>query len=401
MQAAYWAMLGSAVASVFSIAVSQSLLGIAIAAILASGEKPRLPAWWPAVAAFLGLTIVSWLASGDLKAGLPQIRKLYVWASLIVVVTVMRSERDLRKLVLSWWAIGVLAALRGCWQFWQKWNAAQLAGEDFYRSYVGARITGFMSHWMTFSGQMLIVFALAAALLLLAAAPRKLRWGLAAGLSVIAAAILLGMTRGIWIATGAAAVFLLWIWKKWTIPLVPLMALALFVAGPAGVKERMTSLVKPRGQLDSNQHRIVTWRTGVQMVKAHPLLGLGPENVGRKFNDYVPSDIPRPLPEGWYGHLHNIYLHYAAERGIPAMLCLLWAFAWALRDWTRKLKGRPEGRWVLHGGVALVAGILITGLFEHNLGDSEILLMTLAALGAVSGVAKETNVHEPQLDSRP
>jgi hypothetical protein len=83
------------------------------------------------------------------------------------------------------------------------------------------------------------------------------------------------------------------------------------------------------------------------------------------------------------------------------MLCLLWAFAWALRDWTRKLKGRPEGRWVLHGGVALVAGILITGLFEHNLGDSEILLMTLAALGAVSGVAKETNVHEPQLDSRP
>jgi O-antigen ligase len=400
MLAAYWAMLGSAVASVFSIAVSQSLLGISIAAILASGEKPRLPVWWPAVAAFLGLTLISWLASGDLKAGLPQIRKLYVWASLIVVVTVMRSERDIRRLVIAWWAIGVLAALRGCWQFWQKWHTAQLAGDDFYRSYVGARITGFMSHWMTFSGQMLIVFALAGALVLLSATSRRWRMGMAAGLCIIAAAIVLGMTRGIWLATGAVAVYLLWTWKRWTVAIVPLMGLALFVAGPAGVKERMTSLVKPRGQLDSNQHRIVTWRTGMEMVKAHPLLGLGPENVGRKFQQYVPADIPRPLPEGWYGHLHNIYLHYSAERGIPAMLCLLWAFAWALWDWTRKLRGSAEGRWALHGGIALVAGILITGLFEHNLGDSEILLMTLAALGAVSAMAREAHGDEPKLVTR-
>ena len=60
------------------------------------------------------------------------------------------------------------------------------------------------------------------------------------------------------------------------------------------------------------------------MIRAHPWFGLGPEEVKLQFNSYVPPDIPRPLPEGWYGHLHNIYLQYAAERGIPTMLLMLW-----------------------------------------------------------------------------
>jgi len=33
-------------------------------------------------------------------------------------------------------------------------------------------------------------------------------------------------------------------------------------------------------------------------------------------DDCVPADVRRPLPDGWYGHLHNIYLQFAAERGI-------------------------------------------------------------------------------------
>ena len=60
------------------------------------------------------------------------------------------------------------------------------------------------------------------------------------------------------------------------------------------------------------------------MIEAHPLLGLGPEGPRYHFDEYVPEDVPHPRPEGWYGHLHNIYLQYAAERGIPTMLMLMW-----------------------------------------------------------------------------
>jgi len=41
---------------------------------------------------------------------------------------------------------------------------------------------------------------------------------------------------------------------------------------------------------------------------------------------------PRPLPIGWYGHLHNIYLQYAAERGIPTMLMMMWMLLQILFD---------------------------------------------------------------------
>jgi O-antigen ligase len=119
------------------------------------------------------------------------------------------------------------------------------------------------------------------------------------------------------------------------------------------------------------------------MIKAHPWFGLGPEQVRLQFDRYVPSDISRPLPQGWYGHLHNIYIHYAAERGVPTMLALVWMLVKMLFDFLRALRKLPPGpadeRFLLHGGVAVVLAILIGGAFELNLGDSEVLTLFLAA----------------------
>jgi hypothetical protein len=135
---------------------------------------------------------------------------------------------------------------------------------------------------------------------------------------------------------------------------------------------------------NTNQFRVVTWRTGIQMIRRHPILGLGPENVKLRFDDYVPSDVPRPLPSGWYGHLHNIYLHYAAERGIPAMLILVWMLIQIIVDFWRGLRALPAGygsrRFLLHGGIAVVLATMAEGFVELNLGDSEVLTMFLVVV---------------------
>jgi O-antigen ligase len=119
------------------------------------------------------------------------------------------------------------------------------------------------------------------------------------------------------------------------------------------------------------------------MIQAHPLLGLGPEHVKLHFKEYVPADVTH-LPEGWYGHLHNIYLHYAAERGIPTLLALLWMLGAMLRDFWRALRKLPPGpsdaRFVLQGAIAVMLAILVGGIFEHNLGDSEVLMLFLATM---------------------
>jgi O-antigen ligase len=145
--------------------------------------------------------------------------------------------------------------------------------------------------------------------------------------------------------------------------------------------------------------RVVTWRTGFRMIEAHPWLGLGPEQispndprqrVSEVFKQYLPPDVQEPLPEGWYGHLHNIYLHYAAERGIPALLALLWMLVLMLSDFWRALGRLPPGpgdrRFVLHGAIAVIIATMVAGMFEHNLGDSEVLTMFLvvAACGYVA-----------------
>ena len=111
---------------------------------------------------------------------------------------------------------------------------------------------------------------------------------------------------------------------------------------------------------------------------------VGTEERKAEFDKYVPADIPRPLPAGWYGHLHNIYLHYAAERGIPTMLVLMWMLLQILYDFWRGLQGLPAGpgnrRFLLHGGIAVVLATMAEGFVELNLGDSEVLTMFLVVV---------------------
>jgi O-antigen ligase len=200
----------------------------------------------------------------------------------------------------------------------------------------------------------------------------------------MALALLLGFTRGIWLASAGAGIYLLWFWKRMLVLALPVALLLIALLAPASIRERFSSMLKP-GKVDSNQFRIVTLRTGLEMIRAHPWFGLGPEEVKLQFDRYVPPDIPRPLPEGWYGHLHNIYLQYAAERGIPTMLLMLWMLAQILWDCLRRVWRLPPGRsdlkFVLHGAVAVAIATMIAGCFEYNLGDSEVLIMFLVVVG--------------------
>jgi O-antigen ligase len=287
--------------------------------------------------------------------------------------------------MLAWFAVGSLSAARALVQFGQKVEQSRRLGQHFYDYYVAERITGFMSHWMTFGGQEMIVLLLLAAFLFFSVVRRRWVWLWLACAALISLALVLGFTRSIWIATALAGIYLMWFWKRWLIVAVPLLLVAGFWAAPKPLRARAASAWHP-AQADSNQHRIVTWRTGWQMIKAHPWFGLGPEHVRLHFDKYVPPDIARPLPQGWYGHLHNIYLHNAAERGIPTMLALMWMLGKILFDFLRALRRLPpalsDERFLLHGGVAVVLGILIGGIFELNLGDSEVLFMFLVVVAS-------------------
>src|ERR1039458_7641467 len=140
---------------------------------------------------------------------------------------------------------------------------------------------------------------------------------------LIAVVLYLGETRAVWIATSLAVLYLVWFWKKWLVAVVPLAGVVVFLVSPPVMKERFTSLFHAR-RVDSNTFRIIAWNAGIQMIEKHPLLGLGPEGPKYHFQEYVPPDTWAMRPAGFYQHLHNIYLQYGAERGIPTLLVFLW-----------------------------------------------------------------------------
>ena len=396
LSAAQYLAFGSAVAILFSIATSQILLALALVALLLSKAPLRLPRIWLPLSIFLLLTLVSLAFSGDMAWGLPQVRKIYVYSMVLVVYSLFRDLRMIRWLFLSWAGIGALVAARGLVQFAGKVAEAKELHKDFGAFYEPDRITGFMSHWMTFGGQeMFVLLMLTAYLFWSPSARNRGLWFFLLCFGALCAALLLGWTRSIWIATAVAGLYLVWFRKRWLVALVPVALLVAFLVGPDFVQARARSIFHARDRA----FRVVTWRTGLRMVEAHPLLGLGPEqikprqpnrSVSQIFIQYLPPDVHEPLPDGWYGHLHNIYLQYAAERGIPAMLAVLWMLVMMLTDFWRALGRLPPGpddrRFVLHGAIAVIIATMIAGCFEHNLGDSEVLTMFLvvAACGYVA-----------------
>jgi putative inorganic carbon (hco3(-)) transporter len=390
---AFYLTAAAAVTTEISIAAFQILMGVALVLLIisrATRGAARVKFRWPAaatpLAAWMAWTLVSLVAHGQFHAGFPQIKKFYVYLMLFLVAAAVRTVGDARTIVLGWAGAACLSAAWSMEQFARKFHAARVAHVNFYLAYVGARITGFMGHWMTFSGQMMMALLLILALLLLSREPQGKRWlgiWLIGAAGLVAAALLAAETRSMWGGAAVGAAYLLWFKRRWLILAIPVTLGVVLLTNPFDARERVISIVRPHGEVDSNDHRALLRRVGWKMIEAHPWVGLGPEEVGPNVARYIPADVPRPLPDGYYGHLHNIYFHYAAERGLPALALLLWFFLQALYDFARalRLQAASEARWFLHGAIAVILAFMLAGYFEVNWGDSEVLAMLLAVVG--------------------
>jgi len=379
-QAAMWLTFASAVAIMLSIAASQILLGLALAALLFSGDKIQLPRIRLALGLFLLGTIVALLCSGEIAHGMAQIKKFYVFVELVIVFSCLREGRVIRWLFLAWAAVGSIDALRGFVQFALKMQQAH----GSYQTYVSERITGFTSHWNTYSAEEMFAFVVICAFIIFSPAAKRFFWVWLATAALMAVAILLAETRGVYAAVAIAVGYLLWYWNRKLVLLIPVAAIVVFLVSPPVIRERFTSFTRPR-QEDSNSFRKIVWAAGMRMIEKHPLLGIGPDGPKYHMKEYIPQATLNDLPAGFYEHIHNLYLQYAAERGIPVLLIFLWMMGQILWDFHRGLRALPPGRsdrrFLLHGAIAVVLAILTEAFVEVNLGDSEVLTMFLVVVG--------------------
>jgi putative inorganic carbon (HCO3(-)) transporter len=364
-------------------------IGAAVVALVVChfryGDAFRFPPVALPLGVFFCFTVLSIALSGHVVEGWEGVRKFYLCFVLLLVASTFRGRADVRALVLGLAGMTTLSAAWSLVQFARKYQEAQSAGVDFRLTYTGGmRITGFMSHWMTLSGEEMMVLLLIASLAMWGGAKGKERWWLAGCGVAIAISLAAGYTRSMWMGAALGGAYLVWHKdRRWLVAAPVAVGLVPWI-NPAGIGGRIVSIWSPSGVVDSNAFRVICRKTAIEMVKAHPWFGVGPGQVRPQFQQYIPADIPRPLPPGAYIHMHNVYLQYAAERGIPALLAFLW---WTGKMLVDLLRVRQKD-WVVRGAVAVMFAVLAAGWYEHNLGNGDVLPLFLGVC-ACGYLAKE------------
>ncbi|HNW43987.1 MAG TPA: O-antigen ligase family protein [Elusimicrobiales bacterium] len=201
---------------------------------------------------------------------------------------------------------------------------------------------------------------------------RRERFFYIAAAAAVFAALIFSQTRGAYLGFVVLITCLLIFGKGFRLKLLAatglLLAVALIAAKvtPA-ISSRLTATATSSGT-SANQYVAINtrkelWITGYKMFKAHPLVGVGPDNVKSLFLIFHPETIEDKV----WGSLHSIYIHQAAERGIiglGALLFLFWAMlTFALKRF-RALPG-PDTLWALCALPAFYAMNLTEISFQH------------------------------------
>ena len=341
-----------------------------VAGPLAAARRALLAA----VGLYVVFLLVAIAASYDPAKSLRATSELFTLATLGLGLVLVRGERQARRVVDGLVVVGALAAV---------WGLAQtLVGYGE----LDRRIRGPFSHWMTFSGFLLLCDLLLVAALLFprdgpwsravgsrrALVARAWRW---AGFAAINAALLGSLTRSVWVALAAALVVAVGLRKARALALVPVAATAFVLLAPVPLVARALSIADLSDP--SNYDRLCMAEASLYMIAERPLTGLGPEMVEERYPIYRPPTAPRY----WVPHLHDSFLQLAAERGLPALAAYLAMTAAALAAaWIgfRREGGRAGPRadlWL--GALLALVAFNVAGLFENNWGDTEVQRLVL------------------------
>jgi len=212
---------------------------------------------------------------------------------------------------------------------------------------------------------------------------KKVRWLWGAGTVAALAALELTLTRSAWIGLAVALCVLVFLYKPKFLLALPVLIVIVFFASPAPVKQRALSIFTLQGF--SNRIRVEYFGAGLKIIRDYPFFGTGPDTVDMVFQNpkYGLSENAKRNV-----HLHNTPVQIAAERGIPALLAWLAFVAWTFLELAKLVKFRDKGKEparerdpvvtpLAAAALAGLAAFIVSGLFEYNFGDSEVMILFL------------------------
>ena len=347
----------------FSIAVAQALLGATIvcwvAQLVRDRERPAAPSFFWPLLGYAGASILSVLFSLYFSVSWKPSKKLLLFLIVPLVYHLARRRSTATMIVDVTLSVGAASAALGIVQY-------GILQYDF----LGQRPHGSLGHYMTYSGLLMLVLCVVVGRLVFG--NRNRTWP-ALLLPALVVALAVTFTRSAWVGA-CVGVSLLFVLRDFRLlALMPIVVALFFALAPDGLSRRMASTFDL--QDPSNRDRVAMIETGAAIVADYPLTGVGPNMIERVYPRYRQSEAVQAVNV----HLHNVPLQIAAERGLIALAMWLWFVAALIRQLARVFRAQSD-RVLSATALAVVAAMLSAGLFEHNFGDSEFLMLFLVII---------------------
>jgi len=358
-EAGFAALVGIAAALQFSIAAAQILLTIALviwaALLLVRREPVEAPSFFWPLALYAGFTLVSATFSIEPRTSIVDCKQLVLFLIVPLTFRLASGSRGI-TLVTVVISCAAISAAFGIIQY-----------GILHYDHLNQRPRGTLGHYMTYSGLLMLVMCVAIARILF------LSWGRAwAALVMPALAVAVALTSTRSAAVGACmAAALLFALKDFRLfALAPIVAAIFFAFAPQMIMQRFVSMFDTRDP--TRIDRVAMLREGGRMIAAHPIVGVGPNMIQKRYAEYRGPDAVNQVNP----HLHNNPVQIAAERGLPALAAWLWFIVALARDLARRFRtGRQP--FLAAAALAALVALLTAGLFEYNFGDSEVLMLFL------------------------
>ncbi|WP_371368516.1 hypothetical protein SRRS_20660 [Sporomusa rhizae] len=173
--------------------------------------------------------------------------------------------------------------------------------------------------------------------------------------------LVLTYSRGAWLSLVAVTAVCGRLYNRkvlWVFLLIPVVALVCHDA----VIERLVSIFNPTDT--SSTLRLALWESTIAMILDNPLFGIGWGSYWMVYPDY---DFFLNNPAARIVHAHNMYLHIAAEIGIPGLL----VFLGIIYCHTKKaidILGQTRNQQVaglMLGVIAAVVGLAVNGFTDY------------------------------------
>jgi O-antigen ligase len=355
----FWLLLAFVASLQVSIAAAGILLAATLVgwiALLVRGRiRPAAPRFFLPLVLYAGATLVSSAFSLDPATSFVDDKQLLLFLIVPAVHHVARG-RQANLVVDVLVTVGAASAAYGIVQYGLlQYDSLQL------------RPDGALTHYMTYSGVLMLVICTAVARLVFGSRDRI--WP-ALVMPALVVALAVSLARNAWVGACVAVALLLVLRDFRLTALLPIAIGLVFAMAPDSVTHRMITMFDV--QDTTNQDRLAMLEVGARIVAADPLTGVGPNMVPRVYEQYRPDYAIETINP----HLHNVPMQIAAERGLPALALWGW-FVVALSARLVGLFRRGPDRMLAAAGLAATAAMVAAGLFEYNFGDSEFLMLFL------------------------